>query len=110
MDPEAARQRLEQLGGYVHPTNPSYSKNHKYKTFSDNDTKQKSNINGFKSTEVKGLYGTNTAAVQVTDDTCPICKEKAVIVCPCGYSDKQCSNGHSWYYDREGILKRGKPH
>jgi hypothetical protein len=110
MDPSAARMKLDNLVGYVHPTETKGNRGNIYKTFSETDNTSNSSINNFKNTVV----GKNYASMGVTDaqqDKCPICKADISFSCPCVFSDKTCKNGHTWYYDREdGKIRKGKPH
>lgn len=58
----------------------------------------------FSESKVKQLYN-------FEDEYCPKCSEVSQFTCPCGYSDKKCSNGHVWYTDREtNRIKIENPH
>lgn len=99
------------LPGYVHPTSTNTSRDSRYKTFNPDAAKKKKDISQFKGTSVAAQYSTFSAYAPADDDVkCPTCKSPAVDTCPCGYSDKKCENGHVWYTDREGRLKKGSPH
>jgi hypothetical protein len=110
MDPSAARMKLDNLVGYVHPTQTKGNRGNIYKTFSESDNTSNSSINNFKNTVVSKKYS-SAGSSKTEDSQCPICKAETVLSCPCVFSDKTCKNGHTWYYDREdGKVRKGKPH
>lgn len=100
--------KTDVIPGYTHPTTVVSSRGNVYKTFTEGKKRKKKEK--FGSTTVNG----NKYSSAVTEDkivhNCPKCSEEAVKVCPCGYSDKTCPNGHVWYIDREGMVKNGNPH
>ena len=58
MDIEAARKKLDNISGYVHPENASHGKVKNYKVFDETDTKTKNDIKKFKTTGTDKKYGT----------------------------------------------------
>jgi hypothetical protein len=91
------------IPGYIHPETPSGNEGKIYKIFKGKKPKK-----GDKGVPV----GNNYIRIDSTpvNDSCPTCEELCVLTCPCGHSDKTCSNGHVWYTDRGGTLKIGNPH
>jgi hypothetical protein len=109
MDPSAARQKLDNLLGYVHPTEIKGYRGNIYKTFSDSDNSSKPSISSFKNTVVGKNYASLGSTTE--EEKCPYCKAEIGFSCPCVFSDKTCKNGHTWYYDRDdGKIRKGKPH
>jgi hypothetical protein len=104
--------RRMEIKGYEHPNSDdvnfignalSGGRNKIYKTFSDAETG--------KEEFGKTIVGKNYSTAQViSEETCPVCKLRYSSVCNCIYSDKSCENGHIWYTDREGLVKKGNPH
>lgn len=88
------------IPGYEHPSDPNLNRNSVYKTFSEN-VKKKS----FGNTTVGNHY----ASQEFLESKCPKCKMPPSTTCPCIYNDKTCVNNHTWYTDREGVDKMGKP-
>jgi hypothetical protein len=107
MDPKTAREKIDKLYGYIHPETIKSNRGYKYKVFSSQDNAKK-DISQFKTVDIENSY--SQVGNTETKEICPFCKGKIVNLCYCGYNDKQCENGHFWYYDREGSLKKGKPH
>ena len=107
MDIDNARKKLN-ISGYVHPetVNTGVIGNNRYKTFTEGGKKVKS-MDKFKSVDTGNPYAVHNSE---NIDSCPICKESAVDVCYCAYSDKMCKNNHRWYTDRSGKDKIGDPH
>lgn len=104
--------RKMEIKGYEHPSSEDANfmgnalvggRNKIYKTFSETSTKKE-----FGNTVV----GKNYSRTQTSDEkeNCPVCGLGYSIVCNCIYSDKKCENGHVWYTDREGLVKKGNPH
>ena len=89
--------------GYEHPSDLILTNNKKYKTFNnENDG------NTYVSSAKKSNY------IRYTDNKsqnlCPECGEEALYECKCENKDKQCSNGHIWYFNKEGFIIKGDPH
>jgi len=96
--------RPENIQGYEHPSEHNYiSRNGVYKTFTEGQKKQEE----FGNVTVGKQYATSN---DLNNDKCPECQGIAIRTCQCAYSDKTCSQGHTWYTDREGKLKKGNPH
>ena len=93
------------IAGYVHPTEnkPSNSTN-SYKIF--NTEKKDTDYSTSKS---KSHYATFTDKDSISK-VCPDCGGNALYICDCEFNDKQCSNGHVWYIDKFGSIKRNDPH
>lgn len=100
------QKRNQEISGYVHPTTSSTGKSKVYKTFTEGKKAKKNEK--FGSVNAGNNYA--TLEVSEAEEVCPKCKEPVVDTCPCGHSDKKCSNGHVWYTDREGKMKLGNPH
>jgi hypothetical protein len=94
--------RPETIEGYVPPSEIKYSRQGVYKTFTEGQKKQI-----FGKTNVGKQYA---AYGEYVEEKCPECSEQSIKTCVCGYSDKICINGHSWYTDRNGKIKKGNPH
>lgn len=93
------------IPGYEPPSKINYSnKNSIYKTFSS-ELKPKKNEK-FGNTTLEAKYG----RYDFEEEKCPECNLTPKQLCYCGYNDKSCANGHTWYYDREGKLRTGNPH
>ncbi len=107
MDAKTLEHKL-QSAGYQHPTGNNLDRGSKYKTFSDGETRKAKDINDFKGTVVGRNYSLSKNIEDL--DYCPKCKSEVVHSCQCGYSDKTCKNGHTWYIDRDGSTKLGNPH
>ena len=90
------------IPGYVHPETINSQRDGIYKTFTEGEKKK-----AFGTTILTSQYGRNE---EPSEENCPVCNETASRVCPCGHSDKHCSNGHSWYTNREGETITGNPH
>jgi len=102
--------RPKNIPGYEEPVNITYSKNTRYKIFSEG--KQIEKNEEFKSHEINKnyiSYGT-LLPEENKDIICPVCNEKARQICNCHWADKKCNNNHCWYIDRDGEIKVGKPH
>jgi hypothetical protein len=93
--------RPDKIQGYEHPSELTYSRKGLYKTFTEGQKEK------FGNTTVEKQYASYGNYDQ---EKCPECSEQPVKSCPCGYSDKKCSKGHSWYTDRDGKVKLGNPH
>ena len=97
--------RPEKIEGYVHPSElGSYSREGVYKTFTEGQKKQDATGN----TSFLKQYA--TYGEEWEGEKCPECNEIPIKICPCAYNDKECSKGHKWYTDRDGITKKGTPH
>lgn len=99
--------RPTNIPGYVHPESYNSSNKHTmYKTFTE----------GLKPT-TKENFGTVTMGQQymknnITEENenrCPICKKHALKVSNCAFNIKKCENMHSWFTDRSGTTKIGRP-
>ena len=101
-------ERPTEIKGYEHPKNSNYSKKGVYKTFSDDPDETVENCSEFSNTETGKQYASLT--IEEEEGVCYQCKGKIVKKCPCGYSDKQCENGHKYYTDRDGTIRLGDPH
>ena len=103
---ESARKELK-ISGYVHPTDIVPKTVTQYKTF---NTESKGENYG--NSKHKSGYATFTDN-EYTDNYakgCPDCGNDALYECDCVLKDKQGSNGHVWYTDKSGHIKRGDPH
>ena len=92
------------INGYVHPVeNIPKKPNNKnpYKTF---NTEKKDT--DYVSSKNKSVYATFSDK----EFGCPECGGEELYVCNCDLNDKQCSNGHVWYTDKSGQIKKGDPH
>lgn len=91
--------RPENIPGYVHPVSASNfsGKNRQYRTFTERGTSK--TVYGRPVTAV--AYSSNGTLMSETPELCPVCSETPSKICNCVYSDKQCKNGHFWYYDRD---------
>lgn len=97
--------RPDNIPGYIHPDDNTYSRSNIYKTYSDNGPKP-----GYGYSLPGGAcYATMSFDEQVSEN-CPQCGKQAVILCNCVYNEKTCEDGHTWYTDREGNTKFGNPH
>jgi hypothetical protein len=101
------------INGYVHPVEnipkkPNNS-NNPYKTF---NTEKKDT--DYVSSNNKSVYATfsdkKDTPKKDTPKECPDCGGEAYYCCDCDLNDQQCANGHIWYTDRSGKIKRGDPH
>lgn len=98
--------RPETIKGYIQPDEIKYSSRQGvYKTFTEGQKQKKQEI--FGNTTVGKQYASYGEHVE---EKCPECNQQSVKNCLCGYSDKICVNGHLWYTDRDGKIKRGNPH
>lgn len=102
--------RPENIPGYEHPGDNIVSKSSGgyYKTFTEGKKPKKNEK--FGRTSTGDVYGNVRTSVTDEDQTCPVCKKTAISTCNCGFSDKRCENGHIWYTDRTGKVKKGNPH
>lgn len=99
--------RPDNIPGYQHPKNYSYSKQGVYKTFTEGEKpKGKEKFGNNASHSQYSKFGN----FQEENEMCPTCNTESVSICPCGYSDKTCTNGHKWYTDRTGKIIKGNPH
>jgi|688.fasta_scaffold00008_101 hypothetical protein len=93
------------IPGYEPPSKINYSnKSSIYKTFTPGLKAKKNEKFGRTTAEAK--YG----QYDFEEEKCPECNLSPKQVCFCGYNDKTCANGHTWYYDRDGKLKNINPH
>lgn len=104
MDLERARQTP--IPGYDHPDSTNVQRASKYKTFTEGKKAKKNEK--FGTTVAESQY--STVNIVEKEEVCIVCEQPSLHVCPCGYSDKTCSSGHTWYTDREGNIKVGNPH
>jgi hypothetical protein len=105
-----SKERPAEIPGYVHPvTDNSNHRSSVYKTFNEEDTKKKKDMKEFKTVKSGNQYA-NRGGVENEEEKCPICKKPQTSVCPCGYNDKTCSEGHTWWTDRDGKIKTTNPH
>jgi len=96
------------IKGYTHPTKVVSSRGNVYKTFTGGKKKKKKEKFGTTTVANSTYASVNTEKKTVIK--CPTCSDEDITICPCGYSDKTCSNGHVWYVDREDLVKIGNPH
>ena len=101
-------QRPDSIPGYVHPETTNTNRSNVYKTFTEGGQGRKFGTTSVSKNSYAG-YGNSYGDVS-EDDMCPMCKESAVEVCPCVYSDKKCANGHTWYTNRNKRVMVGNPH
>ena len=101
---ENDRKKIENIG-YNHPTEIILNNrgNKKYKTF-NNDSKEIDYV----SSQIKSKYAKFTD--EKSQKICPECQEVALMECNCEKKDKQCSNGHIWYFNTNGSIIKGDPH
>lgn len=102
------QRRPDNIPGYQHPTNYSYSKRGVYKTFTPGEKPKGKEI--FGNTATYSQYTKYGDYEDEDTELCPTCNTPPVQVCQCGYSDKTCASGHKWYTDRNGKIKKGNPH
>ena len=106
--------RPNNIPGYVHPNSNSYSRNSMYKTFTEGQKAKKKEKFGV--TSIGGLYVShktleNEEEEEKEENTCPVCMEECIKICPCVYNDRICSQGHVWFTNRnDGKIKVGNPH
>ena len=94
-----------EIVGYTHPESVNYSnKKSIYKTFTAG-LKPKKNEK-FGNTTAEAKYG----HYDFEEEKCPQCESPPQRLCFCGFSDKTCSNGHTWYINRDGKVQSGNPH
>uniref|UniRef100_A0A6C0LUM4 Uncharacterized protein n=1 Tax=viral metagenome TaxID=1070528 RepID=A0A6C0LUM4_9ZZZZ len=96
------------IPGYTHPTKVVSTRGNVYKTFTSGKKKKKKEL--FGNTTVTGSTYVSVNTEKKIVHVCPKCSDNDVSVCPCGYSDKTCSNGHVWYVDRDGGVRISNPH
>jgi hypothetical protein len=95
----------KEIPGYTHPESINFSnKKSIYKTFTPG-LKPKKNEK-FGNTIAEAKYGN----YDFDEEKCPECNLPPQRICFCGFSDKTCSKGHTWYSNREGKLQMGNPH
>jgi hypothetical protein len=92
-----------QISGYQHPTKLQSKTNKLYKTF-NKESKEKA----YGKSKYSEIYATFSSEKSMRQ--CPYCQEDALYECSCPLKDKQCSNGHVWYIDKNGVIKKGDPH
>jgi hypothetical protein len=46
------------------------------------------------------IYNTSSSRPVAWEDTCPVCNEKAVSWCRCFINERNCKNGHTWYWEK----------
>ena len=100
------QKRQQKIEGYEHPTKITTNRSKVYKTFTEGKKAKKNEK--FGNVYVDNQYSTITSPEE--EEVCPVCEAEVVYSCPCGYSDKKCSNNHIWYTDRDGVVKKGNPH
>jgi hypothetical protein len=103
---EKAREDLK-ISGYVHPTTDNSTSINPYKTFNTESKKD-----DYATARKKSAYATFTdkEIVVAMAQGCPDCGRDALYECDCELKDKQCSNGHVWYVNKSGHIKKGDPH
>lgn len=106
---ENARRNL-QICGYQHPSKIITNTDKQYKIFNtesknEDYTKSKrwSQYATFTEKENKKLLYKNA-------NICPTCGGDALYACDCKYKDKQCSNGHVWFINKDKKIVMGDPH
>lgn len=99
------------ISGYVHPTSSNSSTSSTSKsTYKSFNTESKKN-DDYVSSKPKSEYATFTDKESAKQaNGCPDCGGEALYLCNCKYKDKQCSEGHVWYTNSKGLIKRGDPH
>lgn len=107
--------RPDNIPGYTHPSSNSYSRDSMYKTFTEGQKPKKKETFGV--TSVGGMYASNKSLLNEEknekneENNCPVCYEECIKICPCGYNDRICSQGHIWFTNRnDGKIKIGNPH
>lgn len=100
--------RPDNIPGYKHPENYSYSKYGVYKTFTEGE-KPKSKEK-FGNTASYSKYSKFEEIKGEETDMCPTCNTHPINICQCAYNDKTCINGHKWYTNRVGKIIKGNPH
>ena len=107
----------DEIPGYVAPSTykklkTTYSKSGGgYK--SDGYKSFNANTNQVNNTATYGgnyISQSNMEGAINVEEQCPVCSSEAKFSCPCGYSDKTCPQGHTWFTDRNGKTKLGNPH
>lgn len=103
--------RPDIIPGYDHPGSMVYSKDRRYKTFTEGKKPKKIEKFGTVSTGNNYLSINNLEDPNDENETCPVCAGKSLAVCPCVYNDRKCLQGHIWYVNRnDGKIKLGNPH
>lgn len=113
-DIERARNQLDgklSSMGYVHPEVAKPKTNHVYATINVKDD----NAQYTSSSKKANPYGTFNAEYDEStvhkNMTCPECQGKALYACDCvEYGDMMCSNNHTWWVDKKGIVHMEDPH
>jgi hypothetical protein len=100
--------RPDTIIGYTHPEKTVRERGTLYKTFTEGKKPKKKEK--FGNTNITAQYSSLDTTLKSDDLKCPECSKMAVYICNCGYSDKRCCEGHTWYCDRDGKLKTGNPH
>lgn len=106
---ESARRKL-QISGYQHPTEIIPKKSKQYKIFNT-----ESKTNDYTKPSKFFSYATFTdkeseQKLYKQSNICPVCRLDALYVCDCQYADKQCSNGHVWFINKNNNVSIGDPH
>jgi len=102
------KERPVDIPGYVHPNATNTSRSGTYKTFDDTKRVKPRSMDEFETST--GSQYANSGIVKENVEACPICKNLSISTCPCGYSDKTCVEGHTWYTDRDGKIRTNNPH
>jgi hypothetical protein len=113
-DIERARNQLESKlssMGYVHPEEAKPKTNHVYKTINVKDEKAQYESSAKKANPYGSFsHDYDGSTVQKTR-TCPACQEQALFACDCTeYGDMMCSNDHTWWVDKKGVVHLEDPH
>ena len=112
-DIERARNELEsKLIGYVHPENVKPKTNHVYKTIDVKDEKAQYESSSKKANPY-GLFSQEPDSLDIVQKTrtCPACQGQALFACDCvEYGDMMCSNNHTWWVDKKGVVHLEDPH
>lgn len=103
--------RPENIAGYVHPDNKTFSKKSIYKTFTEGPKPKGKEKFG---KTIGGSHYVNYGDIidekdVIEENFCPTCQGQYVSISKCVYNFKTCSKGHVWYLDRTGDIKLGNP-
>ena len=104
-------QRPDTIAGYTHPEKAQgRPRAAAYKTFTEGQKPKKKEVFGSVSADAQYASNQELKRDEEEEVLCPVCSQPPTKVCPCGYNDKKCEEGHIWYTSRDGKIKVGNPH
>ena len=98
--------RPELIKGYEAPLSFAYSKDVRYKTFSEGKKTKKGEK--FGSTSGAAQYAALVVPESDEENICPTCNKVAITFSNCVYNVRGCGS-HSWFTSRDGEKKIGDP-